>query len=122
MRQTIQIHVDAPAKPALGQACNGCGVCCAAEPCPVGMLLSRSRSGRCTALTWSDAQARYLCGVATEPERFIAPRWLAHLASKMALRMIGAGIGCDCSLDVVAPGLSAPAPALPVEPSDPLQR
>jgi len=36
--RTIAIHAAAPAKPALGEPCNGCGVCCAAEPCPVGMF------------------------------------------------------------------------------------
>ena len=36
----IRIHADAPAKPPVGAPCNGCGVCCLLEPCPLGVLLS----------------------------------------------------------------------------------
>jgi hypothetical protein len=98
MHQVIHIHAQAPAKPAWGEPCNGCGVCCAAEPCPVGMLISRRRHGSCEALLWNAAERRYRCGVASEPHRFIAPRWLAGLAARLALRMIAAGRGCDCDL------------------------
>jgi len=41
VREVILIHPEAPAKPPLGAPCNGCGVCCLAEPCPVGVLVSR---------------------------------------------------------------------------------
>ena len=65
--QVIHIHPDAPRKPAEGEPCNGCGVCCLAEPCPVGMLVSRKRRGACVALVWSQATptspARYQCGL-----------------------------------------------------------
>jgi hypothetical protein len=97
--KTIHIHPEAPPKPAVGAACNGCGVCCLAEPCPVGMLVSRRRHGACAALVWSNAQSRYLCGVASEPARFMAPRWLSALAGRFALRWIAAGQGCDCDLE-----------------------
>ncbi|MDT0138632.1 hypothetical protein [Acidovorax sp. PRC11] len=36
----------------MGQPCNGCGLCCLAEPCPLGMLVSRRRHGACVALRW----------------------------------------------------------------------
>ena len=39
----IYLHPAAPAKPAVGAACNGCGVCCAWQPCPLGMLVSGRR-------------------------------------------------------------------------------
>jgi hypothetical protein len=97
--KTIHIHPEAPPKPAVGAACNGCGVCCLAEPCPVGMLVSRRRHGACAALLWSDERSRYLCGVASDPARFMAPRWLAALAGRFALRWIAAGQGCDCDLE-----------------------
>ena len=102
--RTIHIHPAAPAKPAWGEPCNGCGVCCLAEPCPVGMLVSRKRRGACDALVWDEQKSRYLCGVATEPARFMAPRWLASLASRFALRWIAAGQGCDCDLETEKPG------------------
>lgn len=53
----IRLHVDAPPKPAFGAACNGCGVCCTLEPCPIGMIWSRRRHGACSALVWVEAEA-----------------------------------------------------------------
>jgi len=100
MHRTIHIHPAAASKPAWGEPCNGCGVCCIVEPCPVGMLVSGKRTGACKALAWNAEQARYLCGVVSEPRRFIAPAWLAGLAARFALRMIAAGKGCDCDLTV----------------------
>ena len=87
--QVIHIHPAAPAKPAEGQPCNGCGVCCLAEPCPVGILVSFRRHGACKALRWSDEQTRYVCGLMARPGllRRIIGRWIA------------AGIGCDSDLE-----------------------
>ena len=59
----IHIHPLAPAKPAFGAACNGCGVCCLSQPCPVGMLVSRRRSGACDALRWDESATIYRCGL-----------------------------------------------------------
>lgn len=99
--QTITIHPAAPDKPALGQACNGCGVCCLAEPCPVGIVVTRRRSGPCKALVWNAADSRYRCGVVAEPRTFL-PRWYLWLgkgaervAVRMVLRLIAAERGCD---------------------------
>jgi hypothetical protein len=106
MRQTvILLHPAAPDKPPLGQACNGCGVCCAAEPCPLGMVLSRRRSGACRALQWSQEAGRYRCGVVAEPGRWLpALRWLPEpVLRRLALRWIGAGRGCDASLQAQRP-------------------
>jgi hypothetical protein len=99
MQRIIHIHPEAPAKPAEGKPCNGCGVCCATQPCPVGMLVSRRRQGACKALVWSDAQTRYLCGLISEPQRFIRPSWLAPAMSRFARRFVAAGIGCDSDLE-----------------------
>jgi len=84
--QIIHIHPDAPLKPAVGNACNGCGVCCLAEPCPVGVLLSLKRRGACRALRWHDAERRYRCGAVGSGRGPLA-RW--------ARRLIAAGRGCD---------------------------
>ena len=84
MNRTIRIHASAPPKPAWGAACNGCGVCCLAEPCPVGMLVSLRRRGACRALRWDPAAARYCCGLMKVPAlKAVVKRWIA------------AGQGCD---------------------------
>ena len=61
--QVIHIHPAAPRKPVVGAPCNGCGVCCLAEPCPVGVLVSRRLKGACKALVWSEQAGRYHCGL-----------------------------------------------------------
>lgn len=93
---TIWLHADAPAKPVVGAACNGCGVCCASEPCPIGTMVSLSRRGRCRALAWDNALRRYRCGLLPRPAPGPASRpagltWRERLLR----RWIGAGIGCD---------------------------
>jgi hypothetical protein len=95
--RVILLEPDSPPKPAPGEACNGCGVCCAAEPCPLGQGLSRRRHGACDALVWQGGEKRYVCGVLDDPRHWLpllpsgAARWLAR-------RWIAAGTGCDCSL------------------------
>lgn len=97
--RVIHLHASAPAKPAPGAPCNGCGVCCAAEPCPLGMLLSRRRTGACVALRWDAGPARYRCGVVQEPGAYL--RWLpAAWARRAALRWIAAGAGCDSDAEL----------------------
>lgn len=94
MATVIRIHADAPSKPALGAGCNGCGVCCLAEPCPVGRVVSLRRVGPCRALRWQSkeggAGARYRCALmASRVLRPLVARWIA------------AGQGCDSDADVV---------------------
>jgi hypothetical protein len=90
----ILLHADAPRKPAEGQACNGCGVCCAAAPCPVGQILSRRRTGACVALHWAEGERRYRCGVVDDPARHLP--WLPRRwGRRLALRWIAAAKGCD---------------------------
>ena len=95
--QTIPIHPEAPAKPAWGDRCNGCGTCCAAEPCPVGVLVSGRRQGACKALEWRDADHRYVCGMVDAPGLYLGinHRWLNAALSTMTRRLISAGSGCD---------------------------
>jgi hypothetical protein len=103
--QVIHIHPEASSKPALGAPCNGCGVCCLAEPCPLGQVVSRKRSGACDALRWDGAQRLYRCGVLSDTEGVLGPRWrwAAPLLHRLAVRWIAAGVGCDASLQVEAP-------------------
>jgi hypothetical protein len=105
-RTTIYLQPGAPTKPALGSACNGCGVCCASEPCPIGMLVTRRRHGTCAALRWVETQQHYRCGLLLErkaatanPLRTIG-RALWH---RWARRLIAAGSGCDAAVDVARP-------------------
>lgn len=101
--QTIELHRGAPPKPAPGAPCNGCGVCCAAEPCPIGMVVSRRRHGRCSALRWDAAARRYHCGLVGPPKAGAnRGRWAHRWLSAVARRLISAGSGCDASLEVVA--------------------
>ena len=98
-QRIIHLHPLAPAKPDPAQACNGCGVCCAAEPCPLGMWLSRRRSGACVALSWNATQQRYLCGALSEPKRWLP--WLPRRwAAALTRRWIAAAKGCDSDLMV----------------------
>lgn len=99
--QTVALHRDAPAKPAWGKPCNGCGVCCAVETCPAGRLLFRRRHGPCPALFWTDSESRYCCGLAAHPERHLPlPTWFSRPLAALFRRWIAAGKGCDCDFDV----------------------
>jgi hypothetical protein len=96
--RVIVLRADAPAMPPHGAACNGCGVCCAAQPCPLGMLLSRRRQGRCRALQWQGSEGRYVCGVLDRPERWLG--WVPRTwARRLVKRWIAAARGCDSTLD-----------------------
>jgi len=101
----IYLHSAAPAKPAVGAACNGCGVCCAWQPCPLGVLVSRRRNGMCAALRWDDGDRQYRCAMVQAPESAwpALPRLLRPALRRLARRWIAAGAGCDCDAEA-APG------------------
>lgn len=115
---TLLVEPGAPAKPGWGKPCNGCGVCCLAEPCPLGVLLSGRRHGSCRALRWDAQTQRYLCGALTDPAGvwpsayLHIPRRLQALLAKglprLAYRWVSAGSGCDCDIDVQT-DIQAPA-------------
>ncbi len=105
----IYLQALAPAKPAPGAACNGCGVCCAWQPCPLGMLVSGRRHGACTALRWQAGAQRYHCAVLAAPQA-LWPRLPALLRPALrwlARRWIAAGVGCDSDLEVAPADPSA---------------
>jgi hypothetical protein len=105
----IHIQPQAPTKPPEGAACNGCGICCLVEPCPLGVVLSRQRRGACSALRWQQASHQYQCGAIVTPQETLAHtlpralRWMARptapLLRRLALRWIAVGVGCDSSLE-----------------------
>lgn len=89
----VGLCAEAPDKPEFGAPCNGCGLCCAVETCPLGMVLFRRRKGPCPALEWRDG--RYVCGVLDAPDRFV-PLLPRRWAARLVARWIAAGRGCDC--------------------------
>ncbi len=102
MYRVIRLHTSAPDKPPAGEPCNGCGVCCASEPCPIGILVSRRRHGACAALEWSDDAGLYRCGLIENPAAHLpvalrrAAPLLAPAIARLARRYIAADLGCDC--------------------------
>jgi hypothetical protein len=103
--RTLWIEPSAPPKPALGAPCNGCGLCCLAEPCPLGVLVSRRTTGACAALRWSATENRYLCGMLANPREVwpALPKVLGTPLQKLARRWIAAGVGCDADLQAQTP-------------------
>lgn len=101
--RTRVIHIEpaAPSKPALGEPCNGCGLCCLAEPCPVGIVFSLRRSGACRLLQWDGVHQRYLCGALGRAQTW--PRWCARLLTALLKRWIAAGAGCDAAWEAQPP-------------------
>jgi hypothetical protein len=104
-QRTVWLHRAAPPKPAHGAPCNGCGVCCASEPCPAGMLLSLRMRGRCRLLRFEPSQARYRCGLMAG-----SSGTLRGLLQALAARWIGAGLGCDSTAQAIAGPRSGPLP------------
>ncbi len=100
--QIIHIHPDAPAKPAYGAVCNGCGVCCLAEPCPAAHTWLGARTGSCPALEWQTAGEVYRCGLLQHPQHYLRwlPAALAPVARRWLARGIAAGSGCDSDAEV----------------------
>ena len=99
-RQVIHIQPQAAPKPPMGAPCNGCGLCCLVEPCPVGVVLSRSSSGPCKALRWDEDGKLYRCGALG-----------SGLQARVLGRWIAAGSGCDCNLE--------PVPSVTIDDSKP---
>jgi len=98
----IELHADSPAKPDYGATCNGCGICCAASPCPVAFAFLFQFKGKCRALLWQEESRRYVCGMVVYPDRYvrlIPPRWREGSGQFFATR-IAAGAGCDFAAEI----------------------
>ena len=107
--RTIHIQADAPRKPLVGSVCNGCGVCCLAQPCPLGILLSLRRKGPCAVLRWDASNRMYRCGAIVSAPALVrrmlpwlTKKWQLTLGRgwvRFAKRSVAAGRGCDCHLE-----------------------
>lgn len=97
----IELHADAPAKPAAGEPCNRCGVCCAYTPCPIARLFLFQFKGSCRALMWQE-EGHYACGMVQEPDRFslLIPNTFRVRAGKLFAKRIAAGTGCDADIEI----------------------
>jgi len=109
MHQIVTLPNQSPDKPAFGSPCNGCGLCCAAELCPLGRVMFRHKSGPCPALVWRAEEKRHVCGLATEPARHLPrlPGFLAPIFARLARRWIAAGSGCDSDVTAITAGPAA---------------
>jgi hypothetical protein len=97
----IWLRAEAPQKPAAGMPCNGCGVCCASEPCPVAIVFLRQRRGSCRALEWDAATHIYRCGMLLRPAHYLPllPRMAHNVTRRLMRRWIAADTVCDASDD-----------------------
>lgn len=83
-----------PEKSPYGSPCNGCGLCCREEICPLGSIVFPLASAPCPALE-QDGE-RSVCGLVAHPERYRSGN--VERLRAAAVRGIGAGIGCDARM------------------------
>lgn len=112
----IHIHMEANPKPEAGAPCNGCGLCCLLEPCPLGVVLSGRRHGACVAVQWVPELRQYRCSAVSHPVALLRGRWpavwhglipwVSPLLARLAKRWIAAGQGCDSHLEWALPSES----------------
>lgn len=89
-------------KPAIGEKCNGCGLCCVATVCSTGSFamglvenLGERAPGPCPALTPA-GDGRHECGLVRRPKDWMPrnPHGVTPLKNAVLL-LIGSGSGCD---------------------------
>ena len=92
----------APEKPEEGAPCNGCGFCCAAEPCGLAVEFLGATAGPCPAMEF-DA-GRFWCGLVRNPSSYLdMPAFGDPVVGAIFARAVGIGRGCDSD----APGTLA---------------
>jgi hypothetical protein len=82
---------DRPIKPVYGAPCNGCGLCCIVEQCPISVDLFGQRP-RCPALI--DEGGPYSCGLISRPRDYFVDELASYCRDRIAI-ILGAGEGCD---------------------------
>ena len=90
-----------PPKPRFTEPCNGCGACCNAATCDVGVqFLNAPQQAPCPALEWDGT--KYRCGLITNPAHHMGlPRFghkhdteLSEYLGKGFAILIASGQGC----------------------------
>ncbi len=80
-------------KPPFRAACNGCGLCCAAQICEVGEQYFPGAQAPCPALRLVDG--RFRCGLALTPSALLSLRFNAdEILAPLFAQAIGSGQGC----------------------------
>ena len=96
-----------PVKPAYGSPCNGCGWCCASEPCGIAReFIGADGEGPCPALEREGG--RFVCGMIVRPLVYLGrvgsnvPAGDIRLGAeantligRQIAEALGAGRGCD---------------------------
>lgn len=81
-------QIPRPSKPREGEACNGCGACCAAEVCRIGLeVLGEDATAPCELLSFHDG--RFWCSVVEVADK-------TSVGPLLRMRL-GIGIACDSS-------------------------
>lgn len=105
-------------KPKKGDACPGCGYCCAVQPCEIATeFLGAASAGVCPALESDAATGGTACGMIVRPLKYLIAdglkRWgttaddpglqpsQAELSTNIA-QALGAGRGCDSDDDQIS--------------------
>lgn len=83
----------APEKPRKGQTCNGCGFCCAAERCPIAIILIGEGPGPCPAMEFEGG--RFWCGFLRNASRYTTAVPAGFDDVFAASLMDYFGTGCD---------------------------
>lgn len=85
-----------PRKPPEGEACNGCGLCCAVELCALAIEFLEAAAAPCPAMEFADG--RFWCGLARRPSRHLGtPAASNRLIRPMVHAALSIGEGCDAS-------------------------
>ena len=87
----------APEKPQEGAPCNGCGLCCAAEPCGLAVELLGATAGPCPAMEFVDG--RFWCGLVRNPSTYLDTLAFGdHMLGAIFAQALGVGRGCDSTM------------------------
>ncbi|SFV14608.1 hypothetical protein SAMN02799631_05924 [Methylobacterium sp. 174MFSha1.1] len=89
------ITAKAPPKPEFGSPCNGCGFCCAAEPCGVArqFVPGAVKGAPCPAMEFE--HGRFWCGMVRRPGHYLGlPAWGDEEMGAMIGEALGTEKGC----------------------------